>query len=37
MSDAETTPNVVECCCKEGLYEKLENIQERYCETIVMG
>lgn len=29
MSDAETTPNVVECCCKEGLYEKLENIQER--------
>ena len=30
MSDAEKTPNVVECCCKEGLYEKLENIQERY-------
>ena len=29
MSDAEKTPNVVECCCKEGLYEKLENIQER--------
>ena len=29
MTDAETTPNVVECCCKERLYEKLENIQER--------
>ena len=29
MNDAASTPNVVQCCCKEGLYDKLENIQER--------
>ena len=29
MTDAEKTPNVVECCSKPGLYEKLEDMQAR--------
>lgn len=30
MKEAAEIPNVVNCCNREGLYEKLENLQERY-------
>lgn len=29
MTEAAEIPNVVNCCNREGLYEKLENLQER--------
>lgn len=29
MKEAAEIPNVVNCCNREGLYEKLENLQER--------
>ena len=30
MADAAKTPNVVEACCKPGLYKQLEDLQARY-------
>ena len=30
MKEAAEIPNVVNCCNRSGLYEKLENLQERY-------
>ena len=30
MKEAAEIPNVVNCCNREGLYEKLENLQERF-------
>lgn len=29
MKEASEVPNAVKCCNREGLYEKLENLQER--------
>jgi len=34
MKEAAEIPNAVNCCNREGLYEKLENLQERYVMSV---